>query len=85
MRNSGASEAKGATHWTSRNSSTPISTPAPMRLSANGSAVDRTAPAANRISAPIVIRLGRVAMVPSVSAGPTRCGSSTGALAMSHR
>jgi len=47
MMNSGASEASGASHWTSRNRSMPSSVPAATRLSANGLA-HHVAPDSNR-------------------------------------
>ena len=44
--NSGASEASGATHCTSRNSSIPNDSPVSTRPLANGSAAAKTTPAA---------------------------------------
>jgi len=80
-RNSGASEAKGASHWTSRNSSTPNSVPVCTSPSAKGSAAARIASAAKTKSAAIAVRRRRLGSEPIVCAGPISSGSSVGARA----
>ena len=61
---SGASEASGATHCTSRNSLTPSVSPLATRASAKGSALIRIRPAANTAIAITVVRRATVANVP---------------------
>ena len=54
--NSGASEAMGASHCTSRNSLMPKTLPEATRFSLNSSALARMTPAANRNSARVARR-----------------------------
>lgn len=77
MMNSGASEASGASHWTSRNRSMPSSVPAETKLSANGLAHSRiTAPDARK-RLTTTMRRRRSGSSPRAAAVPIRSGSST--------
>ena len=77
---SGASEASGATHWTSRNSLTPSSVPVSTSDSAKCSATSRiTTPATANIDSTLV-RRARLPIAPTQAAGPIRSGSVWGAL-----
>ena len=75
---SGASEARGASHFTSRNVLTPNSSPVDTSDSANGSAQSRMTAAAPTNITPTAIRRSRTGRVATNSAVPTRCGSSAG-------
>jgi len=83
--NSGASEASGATHCTSRNSSMPSSVPVCTNPSANGSAEARMIPAAKANSSTRTGRRRRFGRLPITFAGPISSGSSAGWRAASHR
>ena len=86
IRSSGASDASGASHCTSRNSSMPNCEPVSTSASANPSALARITPAANaehrgrRRS-----RRVRWLSSPISSAGPMRCGASAGAFRSRNR
>lgn len=78
--NSGASDASGASHCTSRNWSTPSSCPDATSASANGSA-DAMITAADSTNIVITtLRRRPVGSAPIPAAGPTRSGSASFAL-----
>lgn len=77
MMNSGASEASGASHCTSRNRLTPSSVPAATRLSANGLAHNRITAPDTRKRPTTAIRRRPSGSSPSAAAVPIRSGSST--------
>ena len=83
--NSGASEASGATHCTSRNLSMPSWVPVVMRDSAKGSAEATITAAANTNIPATSSRRGRRARSPIRAAGPTRSGSDASAREAFHR
>jgi hypothetical protein len=74
--NSGDSEASGAIHCTSRNSSTPNARPVATRLSANGSAAVAIAAPESAKSATATALRGASPSLAMVSAGPSSSGSS---------
>ena len=76
---SGASDASGASHCTSRNVSRPNCSPVSTSDCANGSAEARITPAAARSITMTTVRRRAVGRSPINWAGPTRCGSSAGA------
>ena len=78
IRNSGDSEASGAIHWTSRNSSNPSSVPVCTSPSANGWAEARIAAAAYENSRTRVTRRCVRGSEPMSRAGPISSGSSDG-------
>jgi hypothetical protein len=83
--NSGASDASGATHCTSRNRSMPSWVPVVMRESAKGSAESTITAAANTNSPVTSRRRGRHGRAPIRAAGPTRSGSDLSAREAFHR
>src|SRR3990170_6930580 len=82
---SGASEARGASHCTSRNLSIPKLSPVARRPSAKGSAEDRITAAENRKSTIVVTRLHAVDSDAMFSGGPTSSGSTCSAREAIHR
>src|SRR4029453_3050709 len=79
---SGASDASGASHWTNRNELIPNSSPLWTSPSAKCSADSMITIALNRKHATTHRRRVRVGNVPIQAAGPTRWGTSGGALEM---
>ncbi|SKU51600.1 Uncharacterised protein [Mycobacteroides abscessus subsp. abscessus] len=85
MMNSGASDANGASHCTSRNWSTPNCVPALTRLLANGSAHSRMTEAARTNIVTTVLRRRCLGSMPIAAAVPTRSGSSASPRLMVNR
>lgn len=81
--NSGASDANGATHCTSRNSSMPSSVPVCTSPSANGSAAATITPAAQMKNATSTDRRRARGRAPIAFAGPINTGCSVGLRAAS--
>src|SRR5438067_500519 len=77
---SGASEASGASHWTRKNSLIPNVWPVSTRAVAKCSAQARITIAAATNRPTTDARRRATVNVPIRAAGPTRCGSSAGAL-----
>ena len=84
-RSSGDSEARGASHWTSRNSSMPRTLPPWTSAPANGSAATRMTNPATAKSATTVARRARRGRSPTCFATPTRTGSARSPCAARHK
>src|SRR5438270_12136320 len=82
--NSGASDASGASHCTSRNSSIPNARPDSTSPCANGSAEMKMTYAAKTPMAAVMPRRDDFGRRPSIAAGPASSGSSAGARAVAH-